>query len=74
MEAWLRFSELHQLVRDRVYIWFGFGAYCGWQGPLKAAAFDAERGQRMLLLFDIGPCYAELTDLLDPIPPKHAMP
>jgi len=35
MEMWLPFSELHRLVHDRVYVWFGFGAYCGWQGPLR---------------------------------------
>src|SRR5689334_14099286 len=40
METWLRFSGLHRLVEDRVHIWFGFGAYCGWQGPLKAMEFD----------------------------------
>ena len=74
MEMWLPFSELHRLLHDRVYIWFGFGAYCGSQGPLKAAEFYAERAKRMLLLIDIGRCYGELTDLLDPVPPKHALP
>lgn len=65
IEMWLPFSELHRLVQDRVHIWFGFGAYCGWHGPLRATEFDAERGHRMLLLFNIDPFYHEISHLLD---------
>jgi hypothetical protein len=61
---WLPFTELHRFIGDRVHIWFGFGAYCGWQGVLKATEFDAKRGERMLLLIDIAPLFAELADLL----------
>jgi hypothetical protein len=71
IEMWLPFAELHHLVGDRVQICFGFGAYCGWQGPLKAVDFDAERGMRMLLLFDIAPVFSEISDLLDPIKSKN---
>src|SRR6266705_4673278 len=67
IEMWLPFSELHRLVEDRVHIWFGFGAYCGWQGLLKAIDFDAERCKRKLLLIDIDRCYDDISDLLDAI-------
>jgi hypothetical protein len=73
IEMWLPFAELHRLMSDRVQIWFGFGAYCGWQGPLKAVDFDAERGKRMLLLIDIGPVFTEISDLLDPIKSKSEL-
>jgi hypothetical protein len=70
IEMWLPFTELHRLIGDRVHIWFGFGAYCGWQGVLKATEFDGERGKRMLLLIDVAPLFAELADLLDSIKEK----